>query len=210
MFGIGIACTNAMNLYCGALSTITVGQTIFPSWLPRAASRAAVASVLFLGALTMAIAGKDNFLENFTNFMLMLLCVLVPWTAINLVDYYVIKHGEYDLASLFERDGGAYGSFNGVAIGCYFLGIAVQVPFLSTTIYTGPLAERLNGVDISWLVGLAVICPLYLVLMRRFRPAVPPPRTPDEATAPAAELVVEEDGAAPVTEPRVRQKGVDA
>lgn len=195
VFGIGIAVTNAMNLYCGALSTITVGQTLFPSWLPRARSRAIVAVVQFLAALTMAIAGKDNFLENFTNFMLLLLCVLVPWTAINLVDYYAIKHGEYHIASLFERDGGRYGAFNRVAIACYFLGIAVQVPFLSTTIYTGPLAERLGGVDISWLVGLAVICPLYLVLMRVFRPTVPAADEPADVTSAAAELVVEEKGA---------------
>jgi NCS1 family nucleobase:cation symporter-1 len=169
VFGIGIACTNAMNLYCGALSSITVGQTIFPAWVPRAAARAVVSVVLFVAALTMALAGKDNFLVNFTNFMLLLLCVLVPWTAVNLVDYYFIKHGDYDIESLFERDGGRYGTFNSIAIGCYFAGILIQIPFLSTEMYTGPIAKSLGGVDISWLVGLAVISPLYFVLMKRFR-----------------------------------------
>ena len=166
VFGIGIAATNAMNLYCGALSTITVGQTLVPSWLPRASSRAVVSVVLFCVALVMAIAGQDNFLVNFTNFMLLLLCVLVPWTAVNLVDYYVIRHGDYDIESLFERDGGVYGRYNVVAIACYFLGIVIQLPFLSTTIYTGFLAHRLGGVDVSWIVGLAVTCPLYYGLMR--------------------------------------------
>ncbi|GAA4100835.1 purine-cytosine permease family protein [Nocardioides kongjuensis] len=180
VFGIGIACTNAMNLYCGALSTITVGQTIFPRWVPGAAARGVVSALLFVAAVVMALAGKDDFLVNFTNFMLLLLCVLVPWTAVNLVDYYLLKHGEYDIDSLFERDGGRYGQFNLIAVGCYFLGIAVQVPFLVTTKYTGPIGERLHYVDISWIVGLAVICPLYLFLMRRFsrfsghRPALEP------------------------------------
>lgn len=168
VFGIGIACTNAMNLYCGALSTITVGQTIFPTWVPGAAARGVVSAALFLAAVVMALLGKDNFLVNFTNFMLLLLCVLVPWTAINLVDYYLLKHGEYDIDSLFERDGGRYGQFNLIAVCCYFLGIAVQVPFLVTTKYTGPIGERLEYVDISWIVGLVVICPLYFFLMRRF------------------------------------------
>ncbi|MBM7520013.1 purine-cytosine permease family protein [Nocardioides nitrophenolicus] len=168
VFGIGIACTNAMNLYCGALSTITVGQTLFPRWVPGAAARGVVSGVLFLAAVVMALAGKDDFLVNFTNFMLLLLCVLVPWTAVNLVDYYLLKHGEYDIDSLFERDGGRYGRFNLIAVACYFLGIAVQIPFLVTTKYTGPIGERLDYVDISWIVGLAVICPLYLFLMRRF------------------------------------------
>jgi NCS1 nucleoside transporter family len=191
VFGIGIAATNAMNLYCGALSTITVGQTLVPSWLPRASSRATVSVVLFLAALVMAIAGQDNFLVNFTNFMLLLLCVLVPWTAVNLVDYYVIKHGQYDIEALFERDGGVYGRYNWLAIGCYFLGIAIQIPFLSTTIFTGPIADGFGGVDISWIVGLAVISPVYYLLMRSFGRL--PDRTADRsALTPLAAEVVEE------------------
>ena len=168
VFGIGIAATNAMNLYCGALSTITVGQTLRPRWLPRATTRGVVSAVLFGIALVMALAGKDNFLANFTNFLLLLLCILIPWTAVNLVDYYVIKHGEYDIDALFERDGGRYGRFNIIAIACYFIGIAIQLPFINTSIWEGPIAKSFNGVDISWIVGLLVICPLYLVLMKKF------------------------------------------
>ncbi|SNY47333.1 purine-cytosine permease family protein [Paractinoplanes atraurantiacus] len=167
VFGLCIAVSNGMNLYCGALSSITVGQTVFPRWKPGASARTIISIALFAVAMVMALAGKDNFLVNFTNFMLLLMCVLVPWTAVNLVDYYYLKHGKYDIKSLFERDGGVYGRFNTVAIACYVLGILVQIPFLSTTIYTGPIASRLGGVDISWIVGLAVICPLYYVLMKR-------------------------------------------
>ncbi|BCY10741.1 cytosine permease [Actinoplanes sp. L3-i22] len=167
IFGLCIAVSNGMNLYCGALSTITVGQTLFPRWKAGATGRTVISFVLFAVAMVMALAGKDNFLVNFTNFMLLLLCVLVPWTAVNLVDYYYLKHGEYDIASLFERDGGVYGRFNVNAIVCYVLGILIQVPFLSTTLFTGPIAKGLGGVDISWIVGLAVICPLYYVLMKR-------------------------------------------
>lgn len=88
-------------------------------------------------------------------------CVLIPWTAVNLVDYYLLRHGDYDIDSLFESDGGIYGKLNVPAVGCYVLGILVQLPFLSNTLYTGPIAKAMNGVDISWIVGLAVICPVY-------------------------------------------------
>ena len=91
--------------------------------------------------------------------------MLIPWTAVNLVDYYLLRHGHYDIDALFERDGGRYGRFNWVAIGCYFAGILVQIPFLSTTLFTGFVAEAIGHVDISWIVGLVVICPLYYVLM---------------------------------------------
>lgn len=165
-FGIGITANNAMNMYCGALSTLTVGQTLVPRWVPRARSRAVVTISLTVVSLTLAILGKDNFLVNYANFLL-LLAVLIPWTAINLVDYHLVRHGDYDIDSMFRSDGGVYGRVNGVAVVCYVVGIAIQVPFLSSALYTGPLATALGGVDVSWIVGLLVVSLLHLVLMRR-------------------------------------------
>jgi NCS1 family nucleobase:cation symporter-1 len=129
-------------------------------------SRAVTAVVLFVIAIIPALISADDFLANYANFLALLLCVLIPWTAVNLVDYYLLRHGVYDIDALFERDGGRYGKFNWVAIACYFIGILVQIPFLSTTLFTGVAAKALGGADISWIVGLAVICPLYYVLMR--------------------------------------------
>ncbi|WP_028923507.1 purine-cytosine permease family protein [Pseudonocardia acaciae] len=166
VFALGIAATNAMNLYCGALSMITVGQTVRPVWTPRAGTRAACAGIIFVSAVAMALASRDNFLVTFANFMLLLLCVLIPWTAVNLVDYYLIRRGDYDIASLFRPDGGVYGRVNVAAVCCYVVGILVQLPFLSTSVYTGVAAEALGKVDISWIVGLAVVGPLYYVWVR--------------------------------------------
>lgn len=171
VFALSIAATNAMNLYCGALSTLTIGQTLRASWKPRAQMRTVVCCAIFAVALLIALFGKGNFLDNFENFMLLLLCVLIPWTAVNLVDYYLIRHGDYDIASLFEADGGVYGRVNLPAVACYVIGILVEIPFLSTSLYTGPVAKSLDGVDISWIVGLVVICPLYFVWARAVRNA---------------------------------------
>ena len=118
--------------------------------------------MIILGVgLAIGLAGKDDFLGNFVNLMLLLLCVLIPWTAVNLVDYYLIRHGDVRHRRSSEPDGGIYGRINVAAVGCYVLGILVQIPFLSNALYTGPIATSLGGVDISWIVGLAVICPLY-------------------------------------------------
>jgi len=166
VFALGIAASNAMNLYCGALSVITIGQTAFPAWQAKAGARTIAALGLFILALSLAIFGQDNFLVNYTNFILLLLYVLVPWTAINLVDYYFIQHGVYDVASFFRRDGGIYGRYNQVAIASYLAGIAVQLPFVVTPFYTGPIARLSGGADISWIVGLAVTAPLYYLASR--------------------------------------------
>jgi NCS1 family nucleobase:cation symporter-1 len=155
-----------MNLYCGALSTLTIGQTLAPRWSPGAAARTIVVIGLVLAALLLSLLGKDSFLVNYTNFILLLLYVLVPWTAINLVDYYLVRHGDYDVASFMRQDGGVYGRVNVAALVCYVFGILIQVPFMSTPLYSGPVAAALHGADLSWLVGLALTSPLYLVLAK--------------------------------------------
>ncbi|HEY4972324.1 MAG TPA: cytosine permease, partial [Steroidobacteraceae bacterium] len=169
VFSVGIAAANAMNLYCGALSTLTFGQTLFPRWLPQARARTVTVIVLFALSLAAALLGKDSFLDNYTDFILLLLYVLVPWTAINLVDYYLLRHGHYDVASFFRQDGGIYGRVNGVAVECYLLGILVQLPLVATPLYTGPLARAMGGIDLSWIVGLAVTGPAYYWLARRWQ-----------------------------------------
>jgi len=161
VFSVGIAAANAMNLYCGALSTLTFGQTLFPSWSPGPKARTAVALVLCGFALAAAFLSKDSFLANYEEFILLLLYVLVPWTAINLVDYYLVRHGQYDVESFFRQDGGVYGRVNTAAVACYVLGILVQLPFVASALYTGPIARALGGIDLSWIVGLAVTSPAY-------------------------------------------------
>ena len=167
VFSVGIASSNAMNLYCGALSTMTFGQTLFPKWSPGPQARTIVALVLFGFALTGAILSKDAFIANYEDFILLLLYVLVPWTAINLVDYYLLRHGKYDVESFFRQDGGIYGRVNGPAVACYVLGILVQLPFVACALYTGPAARAMGGIDLSWIVGLAITSPVYYWLAKR-------------------------------------------
>jgi NCS1 family nucleobase:cation symporter-1 len=168
VLSLGIAAANAMNLYCGALSSITVLQTMFPSWSGRARARALIAVALCGVSLAMALFGQRNFLIKYTNFIELLLYMLVPWTAINLVDYYFVRHGHYDVDSFFRRDGGVYGHFNGVAIFSYLFGITVQLPFVATDFFIGPVAKRLGGADISWIVGIVLTSLFYYVGCKRF------------------------------------------
>lgn len=169
IFSIGVAATNAMNLYCGTLSTLTVGQTFKPRWLPRAGSRTVTAIIIFLLALALAIFARDNFLASYSSFLSLLFYVLVPWTAINLVDYYLLRHGSYKVDDFMRQDGGIYGRFNRSAIIAYIIGIIIQVPFVVTALYTGPIGNALGGVDISWIVGIVIIAPVYYFMAKNSR-----------------------------------------
>ncbi|GBQ26216.1 cytosine permease [Gluconacetobacter azotocaptans] len=167
ILSVGIAVTDAMNVYCGTLSSLTVLQTFWPHARFGPGWRVGMAVVLMVAALLMALFFAGSFMESYTEFLNLLMAVLVPWTAINLVDYYLVRHGAYDVDSFFQADGGIYGYVNGPAMICYAVGIAVQVPFLSNALYTGPLARAMGGIDLSWLVGLAVTAPLYLWMAAR-------------------------------------------
>ena len=183
IFTITIAMTNSMNIYGGALSMIAIGQTFKPAWLPGAVTRGVLTVVIYVAAVVPAIVSQNNFLVSYSNFILLLMYVLVPWTAINLVDFYLVRHGNYDVAQFFRGDGGIYGRFDWVSIGCYLAGIAIEVPFVNTTMFEGPVAKALNGVDLSWIICLIVISPVYYLAARRLRPAVHATAQPAEAVA---------------------------
>jgi NCS1 family nucleobase:cation symporter-1 len=163
---LSLAAASAISLYCGTLSTIAVLQTFAPSWQARAGARAIVSSLLGLAAIAIALLAGPRFMETYTDFLLLLLYVMVPWTAINLVDYYLIRHGFYDVASFMRADGGIYGLYNWPALVCYALGILMQIPFVSNELYTGPMVALLGGADLSWIVGLLGVSPLYYLAMR--------------------------------------------
>jgi NCS1 family nucleobase:cation symporter-1 len=178
VFALGIVDTNSINLYGGVLCSITTGQTFAPSWLPRAGARAVLSVIIVAISLVGALAYQSTFLTNYVNFILLLLYLLIPWTAINLVDYYLIRHGDYDVLAFFDPSGGNYGRVNWVGLGVYVIAILIEIPFINTTLYQGPVSKALNGTDLAWLVGLAVTIPLYYFADRWQVRSMPPDARP--------------------------------
>ncbi|OMC01711.1 allantoin permease [Mycobacterium sp. NS-7484] len=167
LFVFSVISHNALNLYGSVLSIITSVQTFRARWIPTARARVILSVVILIGASVVAIALSADFVSHFVNLVVALLVVLVPWTAINLIDFYIVHKGVYDLESIFRFDGGIYGRYNRAAIIAYVIGIVVQIPFMATSLYTGPVAAHLGGADLSWLAGLIVTGPIYLLLVRR-------------------------------------------
>ncbi|MFL6054024.1 MAG: cytosine permease [Actinoallomurus sp.] len=97
--------------------------------------------------------------------MAILLYLFMPWTAINLVDFYVVRHSHYSIREIFNPNG-MYGRRNWRGMLAYGVGFVVMVPFFSTGLYTGPIAHALHGTDIAMLIGLPVAAGVYLVACR--------------------------------------------
>ena len=167
LFLLSVISHNALNLYGAVLSIITLVQTFAYRWIPTAKSRAVLSLIVLSACCVVAVFASADFIGHFVDMVLVLLVVLVPWTAINLIDFYAIHKGDYDIQSIFQVDGGIYGRYNPQALLAYAVGIVVQIPFMNTPLYVGPISEHINGADLSWLVGLAVTSPLYWWLASR-------------------------------------------
>jgi GMC oxidoreductase len=55
-------------------------------------------------------APGHRLVSNLSNFLGVLLVLFIPWSAVNLADYFLVRHGSYDIPSFFTADG-AYGEF---------------------------------------------------------------------------------------------------
>ena len=154
---------NAMNLYGAVLSCITAIQTFAGQWIPSQKVRVSLSSVVLVASTAVALWASADFISHFLNLIFALLFILMPWVAINLLDFYWINKKHYDIASIFAPDGGIYGKFNAKALTAYFIGIVVQLPFLKNAFFTGAYADIIPDVDISWMIGLAVTGLMYLL-----------------------------------------------
>jgi choline dehydrogenase len=118
--------------------------------------------VMATGIIT-AVLGYQHFVTNLDNFLDDLLALLIPWSAVNLADYFIVRRGSYDIASLFLPDG-VYGRFAWRGLTAYAAGLAAEIPFMSQPDLTGPFVHLLGGADISWIVGFLVSAAIYLLL----------------------------------------------
>jgi NCS1 family nucleobase:cation symporter-1 len=164
-----LAATMGMNAYGGMLTVLTGADSV-RGIQPR--RRARVLTIVALTIVWFAIAQSISASAVSTVFtsLTLMLYLLVPWTATNLVDFFFVRRGHYSIADLFTPNG-IYGAWAWRGLVAYGAGFAAQIPFmvlpdLGGWSYTGPLAERLSGVDIAWLVGLAVSAAVYLALSR--------------------------------------------
>ncbi|WP_418057509.1 purine-cytosine permease family protein [Pimelobacter simplex] len=168
VFFLGAIDAGVINMYGSSLCVLTCLQTFRLTWAPRASARHLTAVALAIAVFVASTTVSDDFMADYTNFILVLAYLLVPWSIINLVDYYLVHKGNYDPESFSDPTSG-YGAFNVPALVSYVLGCLVQIPFMSTTLYVGVVAEQTGSVDTSWIVGSVATAFIYLGLLRARR-----------------------------------------
>ena len=160
----GLVSVTALNMYGGSLTLISAIDSI-KKVRPTVSVRVAMIALTAVLSLVPALLIGANFLTNFEDFLLLVLYLFIPWTAVNLVDYYIVRRGHYAIAEIFNPRG-MYGRWGWRGIASYLIGFAAMLPFLSTSKYTGFVAHDLKGADISLFIGLPVAAGLYYLFAR--------------------------------------------
>jgi nucleobase:cation symporter-1, NCS1 family len=161
---LGLVTISALNFYGASLTLLSVANTFGAASVgigKRMASLVAAAAL----ATAIALRSSSDFASRFGDLLAVLLYLFTPWTAINLVDFYLVRRARYSIREIFNARG-MYGRWNWRGLSAYGLGFAVMIPFFSTGMYTGPIARALGGADLAMLVGLPVAGIAYYLTCR--------------------------------------------
>ncbi|HEX7324438.1 MAG TPA: cytosine permease [Rhodanobacteraceae bacterium] len=160
---LGVFAINTLNLYGAFMSTVTTITALLKIRVGTQSRAWFIVAVAILGTIVASI-GYSSFMTNFQNFILFLAYFLIPWTGVNLMDFYFVRRGRYDIKSITDIRDSIYGMWQWRTLTAYIIGIVVEIPFMSTTFYTGFMVPRLGGADISWILGIIVSAGLYAAL----------------------------------------------
>jgi nucleobase:cation symporter-1, NCS1 family len=161
---LGLVTISSLNFYGASLTLLSVADTLRPLQC-TIGKRLASLGIAFVASVLLAVSSSHDFVNRFEDLLDLLLYLFTPWTAINLVDFYVVRKGHYSIREIFNPLG-MYGRWNWRGLTAYVIGFAVMVPFFSTGVYRGPVARALGGADIAMMVGLPVAAAVYLLACR--------------------------------------------
>lgn len=157
---LGLITITSLNFYGASLTLLSVADTVKPL-RSTAAKRVASLAFTFVVSTGIALSASDSFISRFEDLLAVLLYLFTPWTAINLVDFYIVRKGHYSIREIFNPHG-MYGRWNWRGLTAYAVGFVAMIPFFSSPMYTGPVARALHGADLAMLIGLPVSAAVYL------------------------------------------------
>ncbi len=184
---LALVATMGINAYSAMLSTVTALDSVVTI---RPTRNLRVVTILVLAAIWVAagISFGGDAVGALFNSLIVMLYLIVPWTAINLVDYFFVRKGRYAIMDLFTP-AGLYGPWGQRGLISYAIGLIAMFPFFYIPgVFSGPLVETLGGVDISAVVGLIVSGLVYLMMTRSLDLAAETPAIDESERRLATEL----------------------
>jgi NCS1 family nucleobase:cation symporter-1 len=158
----GPIATNILNVYSTSVAALAVDINI-----PRQVLAGIVG--VFATAFTIVLVFAGSLAENVDSWLAGVVAWVSPWAAIMLVHYYWVRREEIDVDALYQPpEQSRVGDVNWAAVVSLGVGLVLTWMCLYGLVgpLQGPIARGLNGVDLSWAVGLIVTGGLYYALCR--------------------------------------------
>jgi nucleobase:cation symporter-1, NCS1 family len=158
-----LVATMGLNAYSGMLTVVTALDSFRPV-NPTRRLRVVTIVVLAVAWFVMSLL-LSNATSALNTTLLIMLYLLVPWTAVNLTDFFFVRRGHYAIADLFTPNG-IYGAWSWRGLTAFLAGIAAEIPFVVLPFFVGPAAAAMGDVDIAFAVGLLVSGLVYVLVTR--------------------------------------------
>ncbi len=153
-----------VSIYSGFLTGVSAIDS-FRAVRPSAPLRVVGLTILGVALAAVVLLIPRAYLDTFVGFLVGLTYFVIPWTAVNLVDFYLVRKGRYAVADIVSSSGGMYGQWSWRGLLAYAIGLGAMVPFFDASWFVGPIASAL-GYDIAALVGLPLTSVVYYLLAR--------------------------------------------
>ncbi|WP_033291886.1 purine-cytosine permease family protein [Amycolatopsis jejuensis] len=156
VIALAVVSSNAMNDYSGSLALQTVGVRV------RRPVSAVVVTVLAFALILWMHSG--DLAAKFQNVLLFVSYWIPPFLGVVVPDWLRRTRGgrEVDVLADLQRPVRSW-----AALVAFVAGFAAAVPFMNTTVYTGPVAAALHGADLAYYAGFVVSLVAYLLLRGR-------------------------------------------
>lgn len=139
---------NAFNDNTASYSLISAGLHV-----PRVAAAVLTATLGY----ALAVAGAGRYATFYTDYLLVTMYWIAPWTGIVLADWYCTAHTPRPTPGGWTRGASIFAVTSVLTIGL----------FSTSSLYTGPVARWLGGADIGYYVGFFAAATCYAAGMPR-------------------------------------------
>jgi nucleobase:cation symporter-1, NCS1 family len=161
---LGVLESNVMNVYSTYMSATTIFTGFNGAVRIARSHKLMIMTAASCLATGIAIVTQYHFADYFSDILTIQLYICVPWTAINLCDFYLVRYGKYSVPDIYLANG-QYGRFNAGTIFVFAISLIAQIPFMQLSFYVGPVA-RYFGTDVTMLISIILPSALYLYVNR--------------------------------------------
>ena len=161
---LGVLELNVLNIYSAYMSATTIFTGIKGIHSISRLHKFIIMTAVTIVATTIAITTQYNFQDYFSDIIIAQIYFIVPWTAVNLADFYLVRRGRYSVPCIYDETG-QYGRINWTTLGICALTVFAEIPLMQLSFYEGPIA-RYFGSDVTIFVSLFLPAGLYVLANR--------------------------------------------